>query len=243
MQQILLIIGIIGVLIFIRWVSKQPKQKQFQAIAIFVAIILIGLVATGRAHWLFAALAAIVPVFRRILGLMSYIPMFGRLFTQFRNMQSGASTNQTSNVETEYLSMSLEHATGHMHGKVKKGKFIGKNLSDMSLSGLMKLHAELSQLDSDSKQLLEAYLDRTHQDTWRDYVDEANQSQQADNSRATMSIDEAYNILGLDKNVSEEEIIDAHRRLMQKLHPDRGGNDYLAAKINQAKNILLKKAA
>ena len=243
MRQLLVIAAVIGLWLFMRWIRKQPKQKQFQSIAILIAIVLIGFAAAGKLNWIFALFAALLPFMQRVLSLLSYAPLFGRLFTQFRNLQSGNTTNTQSSVETEYFSMFLDHATGVMCGNIKKGVYSGKELKNVSMNDLIELYKEICTTDTDSAQLLAAYLDRTYKDKWRDHVDEDVHINSASHLSSKMTFDEAYSILGLQNDATQEEISEAHRRLMQKLHPDRGGSDYLASKINQAKDMLLRKAA
>ena len=90
--------------------------------------------------------------------------------------------------------------------------------------------------DSQSAAVLEAYLDRVHGDSWR-HAQSGAGDEHGNGTRMTLA--EAREILGVDSHASREDIIEAHRRLMQKNHPDRGGSTYLAAKINLAKEILL----
>ncbi len=134
--------------------------------------------------------------------------------------------------------MSLDHDTGDMDGEILQGRHAGKRLSDLDLATLRELFDEFSTIDEESAALLAAYLDRAHGEEWRAGADTSHAGA-ADADSGTMSRREALEILGLDEPVEPQAVKAAHRRLMQKLHPDRGGSSYLAAKINRAKDVLL----
>lgn len=138
--------------------------------------------------------------------------------------------------------MQLDHDSGVMYGSVTEGPFAGQNLGDLSEAQFIDLLQYCREQDTDSARLLEAYLDKRFGDSWRQ-DDPTGQRDAPSAGNSSLSIQEAYEILGLKTGASREEIIEAHRRLMQKNHPDRGGSDYLAAKINQAKDLLLTKTA
>jgi DnaJ-domain-containing protein 1 len=89
--------------------------------------------------------------------------------------------------------------------------------------------------DNDSVQLLDSYL----QQRFAGEAPFGQQQEVPDDGGGDMGRKEALAVLGLAEGASEEDIVAAHRKLMQKIHPDRGGNNYLAAKINQAKDLLL----
>ncbi|MEX6725735.1 molecular chaperone DnaJ [Parapedomonas caeni] len=55
----------------------------------------------------------------------------------------------------------------------------------------------------------------------------------------TIAVAEAYEVLGLKPDANKEAVLAAHRRLMRLAHPDHGGTDYLATRINQARDVLL----
>ena len=205
-----------------------------------VGVALIVLAATGRLNWVFALFGALLPFLRRLVPLMSYLPAFQRVFRRFKSPQSkpGPSTGQQSRVETRFLSMILDHDTGEMNGSVLKGRFAGKALKELSLDQLVELLAEYTRADEESAALLRAYLDRVHGDEWQER-EQSEAGRDATGSSDEMTRREAYEILGLDEGASEEQIIEAHRRLMQRVHPDRGGSTFLATKINQAKRRLL----
>jgi len=146
------------------------------------------------------------------------------------------STGQTSRVVTDYLEMELDHDTGALSGRVLKGTFAGRHIEAMSPAEVVQLWGECRFSDPKSASLIEAYLDRAYPD-WREDMARAGGGD-AGRGRG-MTREEALEVLGLAPGASEEEIRRAHRELMLKIHPDRGGSDYLAAKINEAKDVLL----
>ena len=149
------------------------------------------------------------------------------------------SPGQKSEVRTDALEMELDHDSGHMEGRCLKGQFAGRTLSSLSDEDLLVLLEELRGSDEQGAVLIEAYLDRRAQG-WREGPEEPPGTSQAPRGgRGRMTREEAYAVLGLAKGASEDEIRAAHRKLMMKLHPDQGGSTYLAARINEAKDVLL----
>jgi hypothetical protein len=177
-----------------------------------------------------AAIAA--PLF--ILGLGLLVPNFSFAGGNFN--WGRRSEGQKSSVRTEMLAMELDHDTGTLDGEVLAGEFKDRRLKSMTLEQLLRLLRECQAASDQSASLLEAYLDRTHQD-WRRTT--GSRKSAGGRPSGAMTREEAYAVLGLKPNCGEKEIRAAHRRLMKQLHPDSGGSDYLAAKINQAKDTLV----
>jgi hypothetical protein len=162
------------------------------------------------------------------------------LFRRHRAVRTLPGTGQRSSVRAAGIEMSLDHDTGEMNGQVLAGRHEGKQLWDLDLRALLEVADDVSS-DPESLRLLEGYLDRAHAG-WRDdaHADES-AGKRAPPASGGMDTKEAYQILGLEPGAGEEEVRDAHRRLMKQVHPDRGGSAALAAKINEAKDRILGK--
>jgi len=151
------------------------------------------------------------------------------------------SPGQASRVRTDRLEMELDHDSGHMDGKILTGRFAGRALSSLTDREAFELFDEFQAAGAHETSLIEAYLD-WRLPGWRDEGEEKGAKQEAPRGRpraGRMSIEEAYAVLGLEKGAGEDDIRQAHRRLMMKMHPDQGGSTYLAARINEAKEVLL----
>jgi hypothetical protein len=145
---------------------------------------------------------------------------------------------QTSRVRSAALEMELDHESGEMEGVVLAGSFEGSRLADLDREELITLRREICD-DGSSIALLDAYLDRRFA-RWREDAEADGDTGQArPASTGPMGEEEAYEVLGLAAGASREDITIAHRRLMKGLHPDGGGSTFLAAKVNEAKDVLL----
>ena len=146
-----------------------------------------------------------------------------------------------SRVRSVMIEMELDHDSGAMNGSVLAGSLAGRRLDDLDEQSLKRLLAECRLSDPDGVRLLEAYLDRRFPAWRKDAEPDEHPRPGRDAHAGAMTEEEAYQVLGLAPGAGAEEIRRAHRTLMKKLHPDQGGSTYLAARVNQAKEILLRR--
>ena len=193
-----------------------------------------GLLALGFAVFLGlrGEIGIAVPLGALGLGLLGWVP-FGPAGFSARTQKSGA---QTSRVSSAYFEMELDHDSGTMRGRVLAGRHQGAELERLDVKTLA---AMLGEIDDESRALLVAYLDR-RDPTWSEHAQADAAAGRHAASSGKMSEQEAYQILGLQPGATADDISRAHRTLMKKLHPDQGGSTYLAARINEAKEILLR---
>ena len=167
------------------------------------------------------------------LGLLGWIPFGMPGFTQRTRKSAG----QTSRVRSAYLEMELDHDSGAMRGRIIAGRRQGAALEALDVKTLAGM---LDEFDEESRALLVAYLDR-RDPRWSEYAQGYAAAGRAAGSSGKMTEQEAYQILGVEPGASADAITRAHRTLMKKLHPDQGGSTYLAARVNEAKEILLRR--
>jgi hypothetical protein len=193
-----------------------------------------GIVALGLAVFLGlrGEIGIAIPLGIAGLGLLGWMP-FGPAGFSDRTQKSGG---KASRVRSAYLEMQLDHDTGAMQGTIVAGRHQGVALDRLDVKTLVRLLAEF---DEESRALLTAYLDR-RDPRWGEYA-QADATAPRSSASGQMSEQEAYQILGLQPGASAEAIGSAHRTLMKKFHPDQGGTTYLAARINEAKEILLRR--
>jgi len=212
------------------FVNADPARlaRGLKVTGIVIAVLAVATLAiSGRLAALLMPVAMLMPLLIRVRSLLDrYRPPVG---------------GQASTVATAFLRMTLDHDTGSMTGTILRGRFAGMRIEELGSGDLLALLRECRAEDEEGARLLEAYLDRVHSN-WREELagERAGSSGSGGGpSSGDMTLEEAYAILGLSPGADAEAIKEAHRRLMVKLHPDHGGSDYLATKINRARDVLL----
>jgi hypothetical protein len=231
MVPFLLGMGVLGVGLLVLWLYANADPALLtRLVRYLIASALLGTAGVfalgGR--WSFAVILGTLGVSAIAMGRIGPLDLGGT-----RRASGSAST-----VRSAFLEMRLDHDSGSMTGMVIAGRYAGTALDDLTEPSLRELLEEVA-VDPDSVALVEGYLDRRFAG-WREHVegdDAAGARGAADAS--PMTDQQAYEILGLSPGAGEADIRSAHRRLMKAVHPDQGGSNFLAAKINQAKDWLL----
>jgi hypothetical protein len=234
MPEILL--GVVALVLLLWAVNSFSKADPKQAARVVRGI-------GGVAALIFAGFMLIrgeigvaIPVGAFGLGLLGWVSLWPAGF----GARTQKSPGQASRVRTAFLEMELDHDSGAMTGRILAGRFAGASLDKLDVPTLVGL---LGEIDGDSRDLLAAYLDR-REPGWREHAQgdaAAGSSGPRASSSGKMTEEEAYQILGVQPGASAEDIARAHRSLMKKLHPDQGGTTYLAARINEAKDVILRR--
>ena len=241
MPRIILLL-ILGFILWYLWQYAKGLQKKDPKVRkaawwkfVFIALfgVTLSLVVTGRAHWLAVAVAGLLPLAKGLLVLGARsMPLFN-LWQRHSNSQFGP------RIKTPYLDIKINLRNGHIDGKVLQGEFAECMLSTLDQLQLDKLLEALRNVDREGTMLLQAYLARRFGASGQRGEGQQQYQQQQSQGSSGLTKQEAWQILGLEPEANQDAIIKAHKRLIQKLHPDRGGNDYLAAKVNAAKDTLL----
>lgn len=231
----LVVVALIGIGFLVQWFIRTEPRKILKSLrwAGLAIVVIVGvvLIAARQFQLLYPLLFLLVPWFLR-----------ARAFRNRMKTARGPSPGQASEVRTRFVVMQLDHDSGEMDGVVQEGPFAGRQLSGLSMEDVVSLYRAAAAEDQASAQVLQAYLERMHGEAWRSQAGESGSSAGGDAGPASagpMSAAEARSILGVDANAGDDEIKRAHRSLMKQFHPDHGGSDYLAARINEAKEVLL----
>ena len=194
-----------------------------------------GLISLGLAVFLGlrGEIAVAIPLGAVGLGLLGWMPFGPAGFSARTQKTSG----RTSRVKSAFIEMELDHDSGDMRGRFIAGPHRGTELAALDVKTLAAL---LGEIDEESRALLVAYLDR-RESGWSEHTQGDAAAGRGASSSGKMSEQEAYQLLGLEAGASADDIGRAHRTLMKKFHPDQGGTTYLAARINEAKEILLRR--
>jgi len=232
MPILLALVLLAGIALAIAWFLRANPS----AVARILRPILIGLGGIGVGGLLIVGLRFLPGLLPELFGLAGLV-LAGLIARALRRRPSGGfstpGSSQRTEVRTAFLQAWLDHASGDVGGTILAGRFAGRTLESLADGELLDLHGECAG-DADSLKILEAYLDRRLGPDWRNA-----RKPPPRGPRTDMTREEALAVLGLGEGAGDDDIRAAHRRLIQRMHPDVGGSADLAARINRAKDVLL----
>ncbi|MGW8205809.1 MAG: DnaJ domain-containing protein [Hyphomicrobiaceae bacterium] len=228
----IVVAGIVGLALLLRWFLRTNPVVMAQSLRLVGGLVALGLAGLLMVRGLIQIAAPLA-----MLGLWLLAAAGGG--GMFRT--AGTREGQSSHVVTDHLEMRLDLETGQISGRVLQGLFAGRAIESLKPEELALLWQDCRIADPQSAQIIETYLDQLHP-SWREDV-KRGEERFSGGPDGRMGLEEAYEILGLAPGATREDIRKAHRELMLKLHPDRGGSTYLSAKINEAKAVLLEAVA
>lgn len=230
---LLALLSLAAIALAIAWLLRANPSS----LARVMRVIMVVLGGIGVGAMLIFGLRFLPGLLPELMGLAGIV-ITALIARAVRNRPSGGfsapGAGQRTEVNTAFLKAWIDHASGDVGGTVLTGRFSGRTLDALTDADLLDLRTECA-ADADSLRVLEAYLDRRLGADWRN----ARSAPPPRGSRSDMSREEALAVLGLSEGATGEEIKAAHRRLIQRMHPDVGGSADLAARINRAKDVLL----
>jgi len=235
--------------LYLRQLLSQGTTGKIKIGLVAGGFLFLALALSGRAPAVFALIGALMTQALRFWPLLvRFAPGLARQLGAGNPFTRGASKAGTSQVRTQTILMTLEHGSGQMDGEVIGGEFAGRNLSALAASELVRLHAHCRACDAEALRLLEAYVARERATEFENAEDlggarsghGSDEGGGGSGGSGRMDLAEAANVLGLSPDADRETIITAHRTLMSRLHPDKGGSDYLATKVNEARAVMLE---
>lgn len=231
---------LIAVTVFMLWrrwkklESEQAKREFFYRGLVFGLIaVIIGLAVYGRIDALGALFASLLLSIKFIIAFgIRHFPIVARVY----GVTDGFGLGKTRTLKTPWLEIRVDFSTGKLSGMVLQGEFAERALDELTETELKKLLKDCHQ-DSRSSYFIHSYINQRFN---KSAGNDGNSAAQPPSSSA-MSEQEALEVLGLEGVPSADDIKRAHKKLMQKLHPDRGGNDFLASLLNRARDRLTEK--
>ena len=221
---------------------KKKPSDFVKPLLILLGILLVLAVITGRASAIFAIIGGLIAsAFRFAPIVLKFYPQIRELLYKFGiNAPAGPGS---STVRTATLAATVDSLSGRIDGEITAGPHKGQKLSAMSLENIRTYYLNSVSQDPQALRLVEAFVLREYPDQiqsgeWQESQHHKGESGH-NNSDTSMSVAEAREILGVGDTASKQEITYAHRKLMARLHPDKGGSTFLATRVNLAKDTLL----